>query len=177
MARRRKSPRVLYTTKDVAKMLGVDNWRIKNFSEGGTYGLPPAMHVGQGRGSRRLYDKSSICRLLIANEMVECGFTPEAVGRAIREIPESKLIGRNRGSYLSLPKLLRRETNYEVLCQHNSRWRVMTLEELEQQSKLSTLIVIPFQQLIWEFDQKTNETYEPRFAAFSKDSGEEDPEG
>ena len=57
----------------------------------------------------------------------------------------------------------------------------MTLEELEQQSKLGTLILIQFQQLIWEFDHRFDEEFdqphEPRFAAFSKDSGEEDPEG
>jgi hypothetical protein len=163
MAGRRKSPRMLYTTKDVAKMLGVENWRIKNFSEGGTYGLPPAIHVGRGRGSRRLYDRPSIYRLLIANEMVECGFTPEAVGRAIREIPESKLVGQSR-SY----------SNYEVLCcQHHSRWSVMTPEKLEQQSKLGTLVVVPFQQLILEFEQRTH----TRFAGFSEDSEEEDPDG
>jgi hypothetical protein len=128
---------MLYTTKDVAKMLGVDNWRIKNFSEGGTYGLPPAIHVGRGRGSRRLYDWAGVCRMLIADELVEHGFTSESVGSAIREIPESKLIGRDCA-----------DSDYEVLLQIHGKWRVVSKSVIDNNSKRNTLIVVPFQQLI-----------------------------
>jgi hypothetical protein len=92
MARKRKTARQLYATKQVAAILDVAEWRVKNFSEGGAYGLPPSQTVGSGRGSRRLYGAMDICRLAIANELVNCGFTPETVGRAVREIPESLLL-------------------------------------------------------------------------------------
>src|SRR5215472_1763436 len=81
----------LYGTKEVAKILGIPEWRVKNFSEGAAYRLPPAQQVGSGRGSRRLYGWSDIFRLGIANRLVNFGFTPETVGNAIREIPESAL--------------------------------------------------------------------------------------
>lgn len=91
MPRRKKTAPRLLGTKQVAEILEIPEWRVKNFSEGGAYGLPPTQTVGSGRGSRRLYNTTDICRLAIANELVNCGFTPEAVGRAVREIPESLL--------------------------------------------------------------------------------------
>jgi len=81
----------LYGTKQVADILGIPEWRVKNFSEGAAYRLPPALQVGSGHGSRRLYGWEDIFRLGIANRLVNFGFTPESVGAAIREIPESSL--------------------------------------------------------------------------------------
>jgi hypothetical protein len=87
-----KRPRSeLYGTKEVAQILGIPEWRVKNFSEGAAYRLPPAHQVGRGRGSRRLYGWEDIFRLGIANRLVNFGFTPESVGDAIREIPASAL--------------------------------------------------------------------------------------
>jgi hypothetical protein len=81
----------LYGTKQVSEILGIPEWRVKNFSEGAAYGLPPALQVGSGRGSRRLYGWGDIFRIAIAEHLVACGFTAEAVGGAIREIPDSLL--------------------------------------------------------------------------------------
>src|SRR5207302_9816340 len=83
--------RELYGTKQVAEILSIPEWRVKNFSEGPAYGLPPAHRVGTGRGSRRLYGWGDIFRIAIAEHLVVCGFTAEAVGAAIREIPDSML--------------------------------------------------------------------------------------
>jgi DNA-binding transcriptional MerR regulator len=92
MRTKRKSTEALWGTKQVAEFLGVPEWRVKNFSEGEAYRLPPSQKIGTGRGSRRLYNLNDILRLAIANELVNFGFTPDAVGRAVREIPESKLM-------------------------------------------------------------------------------------
>lgn len=81
----------LYGTAQVAEILSIPEWRVKNFSEGAAYRLPPAHRVGSGRGSRRLYGWADIFRIAIANHLVEFGLTAEAVGRAVREIPESVL--------------------------------------------------------------------------------------
>lgn len=88
---KRKEPEKLYGTKQVAEVLGIPDWRVKNFTEGEAYRLPKPQLVGTGRGSRRLYTITDICRIAIANQLVECGFSPEAIGDAIEEIPRSML--------------------------------------------------------------------------------------
>jgi len=97
MKAQRQSRAELYGTSQVAEILSIPEWRVKNFSEGEAYRLPPAHRVGSGRGSRRLYDWADIFRIAIANHLVEFGFTAEAVGRAVREIPESVL-----GPYIAM---------------------------------------------------------------------------
>jgi hypothetical protein len=96
----KRSRAELYGTAQVAEILSVPEWRVKNFSEGAAYGLPPAHRVGRGRGSRRLYGWADIFRIAIADHLVAFGFTAEVVGRAIREIPESAL-----GPYLVMLQL------------------------------------------------------------------------
>jgi DNA-binding transcriptional MerR regulator len=141
MAGRRKLAKKLYTTTEVAQILGVDTWRIKNFTEGGAYGLPPSMQAGRGRGSRRLYDWRDIRRILIAQHLVWCGFTPESIGRAIEEIPRSKLVGRDYA-----------DSESEVLTHSGEEWMVVAQEFVWKQSRRNILIVIPFQQLILDLE-------------------------
>lgn len=88
---KRKEPEKLYGTKQVAEVLGIPDWRVKNFTEGEAYRLPKPQLVGTGRGSRRLYTITDICRIAIANQLVECGFSPESIGDAMEEIPRSTL--------------------------------------------------------------------------------------
>jgi hypothetical protein len=82
----------LYGTKQVAEFLDIPIWRVKNFSEGRAYGLPPSQTVGTGRGSRRLYSEADIYRMAIANALVDLGFSPEVVGHAHSKIPVSMLV-------------------------------------------------------------------------------------
>ncbi len=91
MKEKKQSRQELYGTKEVAQILGIPEWRVKNFSEGAAYRLPPAHQVGSGKGSRRLYGWEDIFRMGIADQLVNFGFTPESVGAAVREIPESVL--------------------------------------------------------------------------------------
>jgi hypothetical protein len=124
MPQNKESGQALYGTKQVAKFLGIPEWRVKNFSEGGAYGLPPSQTLGTGRGSRRLYTVNRILRLAIANELVVYGFTPETVGRAVGEIPESMLIrGLGQSSAPSRPLL--------VCTGGELEWRVRNAPEVK----------------------------------------------
>ncbi len=128
MARKRKTALQLYGTKQVAEILGIPEWRVKNFTQGDAYKLPLPQTVGSGRGSRRLYNEDDVLRLAIANELVNCGFTPEAVGEAVREIPESKL----KNSYafgLAHDEDDPRNFSY-VLVRTGNNWEVKTLGEV-----------------------------------------------
>lgn len=92
-----KTPK-LYSTREVAGMLRIEMWRVKNFTEGAAFGLPATQQVGKGRGSRRLYHIKDAYRIAIAHKLTMLGLTPEAVGKAIREIPESKLQPYTKGN-------------------------------------------------------------------------------
>jgi hypothetical protein len=122
MTQRKQKPD-LYGTNQVATILGIPDWRVKNFSEGEAYRLPPSVRAGSGRGSRRLYGWEDIFRIGLADQLVKLGFTPETVGRAVREIPESAfrpyqafLVGRSE------PTLARKET--PVLVNADGKWGV-----------------------------------------------------
>jgi DNA-binding transcriptional MerR regulator len=150
-----KRPRhrtALYGTKQVSSMLGIPEWRVKNFSEGEAYGLPPAIRTGRGRGSRRLYELADIYRMLIANELVGCGFTPEAVGRAVREIRESELISRDSG-----------DPDVRVLVLVRQKWSVINPEVLKDETVRNSLVVIPFQQLISDLHHDIEHRLERKF--------------
>ena len=129
--RRKRESEKLYGTKQVAELLKIPDWRVKNFSEGDAYGLPPSQTVGTGRGSRRLYRESDVCRIAIANVLVTCGFGPEAVGKAIRELPESLLTE----SYFDAPADEESEAEpYEsrpVLICRGGEWRLKKAKQVE----------------------------------------------
>jgi DNA-binding transcriptional MerR regulator len=80
----------LHTTGEVAQILGIKEQRVKNYSDIEDYGIRP-LHVGSGRGSRRLYSMDDVCRIAIAEELAKCGFTPNAIGKALGEIRASEL--------------------------------------------------------------------------------------
>ena len=128
--RRKRASEKLYGTKQIAELLKIPDWRVKNFSEGGAYGLPPSQTVGTGRGSRRLYRESDVCRIAIANALVTCGFGPDAVGRAIRELPESTLTE----SFVAEPddeSEPEPEESKPVLVCRGGEWRLRNAGQLE----------------------------------------------
>lgn len=129
------SEQVLYGTKQVAEILGIPEWRVKNFSEGEAYGLPPSQRVGSGRGSRRLYNLNDVLRLAVASELVNCGFTPETVGRAVREIPESMLtmwpeVLQEPASKIKSAKEL--SEHFPLLVLAEGDWRVKKVHEVKK---------------------------------------------
>src|SRR5713226_4094622 len=152
MKAKRQSRAELYGTSQVAEILNIPEWRVKNFSEGEAYRLPPAKQVGRGRGSRRLYEWTDIYRILIANELVEMGFTPEAVGRAVREIPESKLVSRD---YLDEDSML--------LALLHRKWVVISPKSLEQESSRNSMVLVPFQQVISDLHADISHRFQKRF--------------
>jgi len=81
----------LYRTADIAKILGVEEWRIKNFSQGKAYNLEPSIRLGSGQRRWRVYTSQDVLKHAIAGELVRFGFGPEAVGKALDAISESQL--------------------------------------------------------------------------------------
>ena len=127
MKQKRQSRQELYGTKEVARILGIPDWRVKNFTEGAAYRLPPAHQIGSGKGSRRLYGWEDIFRIGLAQHLVDVGFTAEAVGQAVREVPESVLTPYEAMLSVFQPEtdgmLKPRETR--ILCCKGGAWRVV----------------------------------------------------
>jgi hypothetical protein len=127
-----KKPKTeLYGTRQVAAILDIPEWRVKNFSEGEAYRLPPSVRVGSGRGSRRLYAWADIFRIGLADRLVKFGFTPDAVGQAVREVPESLLKPYQALLYARPePKLSGKET--PMLVNSDGQWQVKMATELRR---------------------------------------------
>jgi hypothetical protein len=131
----------LYGTKQVAEMLGLPVWRVKNFSEGKAFRLPPSAQLGTGHGSRRLYDWKDVCRIAIADKLTTLGFTPETVGAAIREIPDSKLQARTlEGDGL--------KDSFVLVRRPGSEWQVAPARTVGTGVPFDSCAVIPFQMII-----------------------------
>ncbi len=133
--RTRKPRQELYGTKEVGKILDIDEWRVKNFAQGAAYRIRPALHVGSGQGSRKLYGWTELFRLGIANQLVNFGFTPESVGAALGEIPDSKLAPYRADLQAHHPqaggKLESKET--PLLVKHGAAWRVTMASEVRSE--------------------------------------------
>ena len=131
---RKKTMSELYGTKQVARILGVPEWRVKNFSEGKAYRLPPSIRAGSGRGSRRLYGWADIFRIGLADRLSKFGLTPESVGQAVREIPESMFTPYAAMLEAHHPesegKLKRKET--PLLVNVGGLWQVKVATEIQR---------------------------------------------
>jgi hypothetical protein len=128
----RNRPRAeLYGTREVAAILGIPDWRVKNFSEGDAYRLPPSVQAGRGRGTRRLYGWEDIFRVGLADRLVRFGFTPEAVGQAVREVPES-LLRPYQVLLYSRPEPVLRKKETPLLVNSNGQWQVKMAPDLRR---------------------------------------------
>jgi hypothetical protein len=135
MPKRKLRAEKLYGTKQAAEFLGIPEWRVKNFSEGKTYGLPPTQTLGRGHGSRRLYSEAAIFRLAIAAELVDFGFGPEVVKNALSKIPDSTLLGVEGQSHEDMP----------ILVCVAGQWRVKGSEDVH--SLVENTLAIPGEEL------------------------------
>lgn len=75
----------LYSTSEVAKVLGVPVWRIKNFIDGKAFDFKPTHTLGSGRGGRHLFNADTIVHAAILVELVNLGLTPSACGKLAKQ--------------------------------------------------------------------------------------------
>ena len=54
------------------------------------YGIDP-LHVGSGRGSRKIYSFDDVLRIAVAEQLSRFGFNAPAIGAALAEIKKSEL--------------------------------------------------------------------------------------
>src|SRR5262249_9820998 len=109
----------LFVSAEVGLILGIDSRRVKNYADVEAYGIKPVI-AGKGRGGRKLYRFRDVLRIGIAEELAQRGFTPEAVGTALRELTDSALF--------NLPVDEGSERQY--MAHHSQGWRVVSAGEV-----------------------------------------------
>src|SRR6266487_6939567 len=76
----------IFRASDVTRSLEIERWRLEKFLTGKQFRLSPSGHIGEGKGSWRLFNHQDLYRLAIATRLVEDGFTAKLVSMVLQEI-------------------------------------------------------------------------------------------
>jgi hypothetical protein len=71
---------------DVAKLVGVPQWRAKNWTVGRPLQIRPSLRGGKGRGYLNLYAAADVYLMALAKDLYEAGFGTEAINALIEEL-------------------------------------------------------------------------------------------
>jgi len=80
-----------FGTGQVAELLGVEEWRIKNFASGKAYGLESARAVGTSRKKIRVFSAGELLKIGVAVWLTRHGLTAPMIGNAMRVLDEKQL--------------------------------------------------------------------------------------
>jgi DNA-binding transcriptional MerR regulator len=84
-----------YRTSQIAAMLDIEEWRVKNLISPDRrfkYRLRLGLRKkGRGRG-RRLFTLRDVFRITLANELLRCGFSPADVGKGANLVNHLELL-------------------------------------------------------------------------------------
>jgi|SRR5579862_3291758 len=80
-----------FGTGEVAKILLIEEWRVKNFALAKAAGLQPSRVVGTQKRRIRVFSMFDVVKLALAKDMTIHGFTVDAVGAAVETLNEARL--------------------------------------------------------------------------------------
>jgi hypothetical protein len=82
----------IFVTAQIAKLLGVPEWRIIKFAGGKEYGIKPALSEAAGSGTRRLYDLENVCEMALAWWLFQAGLRSDVVGWVLNQVREKQTL-------------------------------------------------------------------------------------
>jgi hypothetical protein len=92
----------------VAKIVGLDDWRLQKLLDSRGYPLKPSGQLGEGKGSRRWFTTNDIYRIGIAVFLAKDGFAPKLVAKILENIDDRHLLDFDeRGEVYTGIKLVR----------------------------------------------------------------------
>ena len=93
---------------EVASILGIELWKLNQFLS--RYELKSSGKLGQGRGSRRLYNTEDIYRIATAMFLIRDGFAPKTVNSIMQQLEDEDFYGGHdeRGEFAEFGISLRR---------------------------------------------------------------------
>lgn len=112
-----------YSAQQVADMLGVDLWRVKNFILVKSYGLRPT--GGKSKFGRFAF--ADIFKFGLANALVKAGLEAQEVGSAVKAVPQNVWSGWAAPTYAAGDP---DSPSPFVLLRHDGRWAVRNAQEV-----------------------------------------------
>ena len=102
-----ESPR--FGSGEVAETLGVELWQLNRFLS--RYELSSSGQLGQGRGSRRLYNTDDVYRVATAMFLIKDGFAPKLVAQITQTLEDADFFGghNEEGEFSAFGICLRRD--------------------------------------------------------------------
>jgi hypothetical protein len=76
---------------DVAKIVGIPEWKAKNWTVGRPLQITPSLRGGKGRGSLNLYSTADIYLMALAKELYDGGFSSGAINSLIQKLEGKSL--------------------------------------------------------------------------------------
>jgi hypothetical protein len=117
-----------FGTGEVAKILLIEEWRVKNFALAKAAGLRPSRFVGTQRRRIRVFSMFDVVKLALARDMTIHGFTVEAIGAAVKTLHEPTLRAWANAVENSMPIPLEQK---EYLW-HEREWELITHKEMQK---------------------------------------------
>jgi hypothetical protein len=77
----------VFEINEVAKIVGVDRVKAKNWTASHSAILSPSIRSARGTGSRNLYSVSDVYRMGLAYELRKGGMAVQPIGKVLNQIP------------------------------------------------------------------------------------------
>ena len=147
-------PLPTFGTGEVARILGVEIWRIQSYLDSPKYQISPTgQQLGTGRGSRRVFTDEDVYRLGIAEHLVRDGFSYKFVSKALQQIDDEDLLGPfdSEGRELDLVyALVGGEENLQV----HGISRNKTIADLAKRFKSPSLYLLDITKIVIEIQKR-----------------------
>ena len=145
-----------FGTGEVARILGVEVWRIQSYLDSPKYQITPAGQLGSGRGFRRVFDETDVYRLGIADYLVRDGFSYKYISKALQQLEDEDLLGPFDSEGQELDRvyvLIGGEENLQVKRIERDK----TIEDLAKRFKSPSLYLLDINKIIFEIQKRIRE--------------------
>ena len=147
-------PLPTFGTGEVARILGVDIWRIQSYLDSPKYRISPTgQQLGTGRGSRRVFMEEDVYRLGVAEHLVRDGFSYKFVSNALQRLDDKDLLGPfdSEGQELDVVYVLAGGEDNLRMCDFP---RNETIADLTKWAKSSSLYLLDINKIITEIQKR-----------------------
>jgi hypothetical protein len=162
-----------FFTADIAKLLGLPEWRVLKFVESKEYAITPGVATGAGSGSRRVYNLENVCEFALAVRLLESGLRSLDIGRVIRELRQKEKLSSKLDEtklYLAIVRKPRLFSPHGI----PRRQELSFVREIEEISEIlkkrrdHALILVPLGSMFRKLDQNLRKLEAEKSAAAEK---------